>query len=212
MQHGGGVDTEQIAGYIVRGHEFAAERCVDSMIIVRREVQRHVRSVTECARIIQIGSEQIVKGVVMPLGLKNTVRLQFPGLGHGAVDGRHDRHRPCVNRSRAVLEFADEEVVECAKGVRDITTDLVDIDAIEAHESADERILDGFYAYTRDTVDDCRQPMSRQQILHESECARQHLRINQRPIRSGRAHSAASDRRRRTAVSRSPLCRRGVAA
>ena len=62
-RRGCGVDTEQVAGHVEPGHQFAREWSMHAVIVVWREIDRRKRTVGKRMGLLQINREQVVQRV-----------------------------------------------------------------------------------------------------------------------------------------------------
>ena len=55
------VNAEKLAGYVAKRNQFAGQRRMDTMVVVRREVDRRERAVTVRIHIVEIDRKQITQ-------------------------------------------------------------------------------------------------------------------------------------------------------
>ena len=132
-------------------------------------------SVAVSACFVEIDRKQLIERVINTLGLKNAVGDKTAGSADRPVDRRNDRVAAGIDRSRTCSKLARKKVIEVPEVARYFPVDLCQAHVVQANESADERILDGFDPNSRDAMNDSSQPVPRQQILQSDKDPVEHV-------------------------------------
>ena len=173
---GRAVHAEQVAGHVMCRDQFARDRRMNAVVVVRREVDRRELAAVERTCVVQVGCEQFFERVIDALGLQQPVAPQRAGLAQRAVGRRHERIRVGIDGPRAVIQFPYEEVVEGRKIPGDPALHFVDPDVVKLQEAANQGILDRADADACQPVHGGRHPVFRQQVLGVGEESVQHER------------------------------------
>ena len=136
---------------------------VDAVIIARTQIQRGKAPAHELRGLLRVASEQCIDGVVMTLGLKQSIVFNRATLADRTVD-RADPVR-LSKRPGPFAQGACEEVIEAriTGGIR--IGRFGHIDTVALHEPSDQGVRQLPGARRRDQAGKNRQEMLRQQIL-----------------------------------------------